>query len=216
MELNFEKQDFDKLLYRVHEMPDNADPNKYFASLSQYHEFKMKKVPLARFNQIFRWVVYMYDMKSPFRNLILDATKRKIEIAKYVKLIINPNELDPLVRDLLIGKSKEVNRMVVAYCRIQKSSRYSLTVGLENKFYNDLEKTMGGENTRNPIAQTQRELEESVLEFLNQDNNPFVAETLFQYIEEERIDNYKPEGIATSLAKGEDPFDGEDIENDTY
>ena len=136
MDLEFQSTDFERLMFRIDEMNDNVDPVKHFPRLQKWPEFapKGKGWSIVIKNKIFRWIVLMYDKESPFRAKIDDPMKRKLEVAKYVKLIKNFTVIDPEVKEIIRGENGNVNKMIVAYIRMHRNSQYALVVGLENMF----------------------------------------------------------------------------------
>lgn len=215
MELEFQADDFKRLMFPADSMPDNKDPLELFPKLKKWPEFakpeQTKGWSIVKKNRIFRYIVFMYDKESPFRFKINDVIKRKLEVAKYVRLIENLNTIDPEVKDLIRNEDSRVNKMIIAFVRMQRDSQYALSVGLENMFYEDLLRVQQGENPRKPIDQTQKQLEACVLELLNQDNNRNLSDEFFAYIEEERINELRPEGIAELFSQGKPPAKDKDI-----
>ncbi len=195
------------MMFPVHMMPDNVDPVKYFDKLSKWEEFYYKgNIPQK--NKVFRWIAFMYDKESPFRNKIPDANKRKVEIAKYVRMVTDANKVEDWVLKVLSAKNAQINRMVIAYVRMHRYPKYALTVGLENQFYTDLELTYAGKSLtgKRSLTVTQQELEQSMIDLLNGDNNQSMHDSLFAVMEEERLSNFTPEGVAMALESGEDIF----------
>lgn len=218
MELEFQASDFTRLMFRIDEMPDKVDPYEYFPKLKKWQEFAPQKgkkgMSLVFKNRVFKYIVLMYDKESPFRVKISDTMKRKLEVAKYVKLITTFDLIDPEVKEILRSENRHVNAMIIAYVRMHRNSQYALVVGLENMFYDGLFLIQNGETPKKQITSTQRELEDAVTELLNQDNDKSseLRKELFTYIEEERLNDLRPEGIAEIFASGKKPFDGSDID----
>lgn len=215
MELEFQKSDFDKLMFRIDDMPDKVDPVEYFPKLKKWPEFSPQRGWSNTLkNKIFRWIVLVYDKESPFRLKVSDIMKRKLEAAKHVKLITSLTIIDPKVRNILQGEDAEANRMIVAYVRMHRQSQYALVVGLENMFYTGLFNVLNGEVPKGnkQITTIQKEFEDAVTELLNQDNNAQVRGELLLFVEEERINDLRPEGIAEIFATGKKPFADEDID----
>jgi len=212
MELEFQASDFSKLMFPILSMPDNIDPIKHFPKLEKWEEFhnpeEKKPWSIQKKNKIFRYIVLMYDKESPFRVKIDSLTRRKVEVSKYVKLIADAKNVPEDVMEIIQGKNERVNKMVIAYARMHRNSLYSLILGLEKQFYGDLLKIEGNTKSDSNISDTQKKLEEKTIEFLNQDNTPLLQDELFAYIEEQRLSLWRPEGIAESISKGEDPFNG--------
>lgn len=152
----------------------------------------------------------MYDKESPFLYRVNNILKRKVEVAKYVKLVENPKMVPEDVMDMFSGKDQKFNTMVIAYVRMHKDVKYSLVVGLDNLFYSDLEKIQAGLTPKKPINETQKSLEDAIADLLSNDDSPQLRTELFTLMEEERLSSFRPEGIAEALARGENVFEGKE------
>jgi len=65
---------------------------------------------------------------------------------------------------------------------------------------------MGGATKQISDARSiQTELEDTMIEILNQDNNPALRDELLRYMEDERL-QLRPEDIAKKLQNGESPI----------
>lgn len=203
-------KDFQRMMFPVNVMPDNVSPVDYFKKLQQWKEFNYKSTKV-RFNKIFKWIALVYDMNSPFRIRIEDIIQRKVEVAKYVRLFDNVVEAKEEDRNVLLNKDDKVNRMIIAYVRMHRNSKYALVVGLESQFYEDLYTTQSGKKPNKPLYNTQNELEKAIQDLLANDNNQFLTEELLDYVEDQRISNIRPEDIAQLLLDGKKPISEEEI-----
>jgi hypothetical protein len=210
MDLEFQESDFSRLMFPIMKMPDNIDPVKFFPKLQRWQEFYNTKWPIIKKNKVFRYIVLMYDKESPFLYKVNNILKRKVEVAKYVKLVENPKMVTEDVMDMFSGKDQKFNTMVIAYVRMHKDVKYSLVVGLDNLFYSDLEKIQAGLTPKKPIDETQKSLEDAIAGLLSNDDSPQLRTELFTFMEEERLSSFRPEGIAEMIAKGEDVFEGKE------
>lgn len=216
MDLEFQKTDFDKIMFPILDMPDNVDPVKFFPKLQRWEQFYNVGGDIRRKNKLFRYIVLMYDKESPFRYKVNNLLQRKVEVAKYVKLVDNPKNVPEDVLNVFTGKNDKFNSMVIAYVRMHRDVKYALVVGLDNLYYSDLELIQSGNAPKKPIQETEQALESAVSELLSQDNDPQLQRELFRFMEEERLSTFRPEGIAEALMKGENPFEGKEVENETY
>jgi len=205
MEIEIQNQDFDKLLFPVNLLGDNDDPLKVFGKLNKWAEFKSHKYPLLQFNKIFKWIVFVYDMNSPFQK-INDIIKRKVEVARYVKLFEDANDISDDVKKILLNEDKAVNRMLIAYVRMHRESKYAVVVALEQKFYNDLLISQDGKKVNPAIEITQKKLEEARSDLFSHDNTSKLRQEFNEYMEEERIDAIRPEIIADLILEGKKPI----------
>jgi hypothetical protein len=203
-------------MFPIMKMPDNIDPVKFFPKLQRWQEFYNTKWPIIKKNKVFRYIVLMYDKESPFLYKVNNILKRKVEVAKYVKLVENPKMVTEDVMDMFSGKDQKFNTMVIAYVRMHKDVKYSLVVGLDNLFYSDLEKIQAGLTPKKPIDETQKSLEDAIAGLLSNDDSIQLKTELFAFMEEERLSTFRPEGIAEALSKGINPFEGKEFDYDTY
>jgi len=210
MDLEFQESDFSRLMFPIMKMPDNIDPVKFFPKLQRWQEFYNTKWPIIKKNKVFRYIVLMYDKESPFLYRVNNILKRKVEVARYVKLVENPKMVPEDVMDIFSGQDAKFNSMVIAYVRMFKDIKYALVVGLDNLFFSDLEKVQGGTSLKT-LPDTQKSLEDAITDLLSQDNSPQLRDELYSYMQEERLSTFKPEGIADMIAAGKNPFENYDI-----
>lgn len=210
MDLDFQKHDFDKLMFPIMGMKENASPVKEFPKLSKYPEFTDfcgSKMSTVRRCRIFKYIVLMYDKNSPFISKVPDNNRRKIEVAKFVNLIPDPKVVEESIKNILKNSDEKVNKMIIAFCRMQNDPLWSLVVALDQKYYNELLSIFDNtSDSRLKISETLKELQEAQNELLARDNNPELIKELFDNIEEERVSDLRPEGIAEIFANGDKPF----------
>lgn len=203
-------------MFPILEMPDNVDPVVFFPKLQRWEEFLDTKWSITRKNKIFKYIVLMYDKESPFLYKVPNLLQRKVEVSKYVKLVTDPKRVPDEILAMFRGNDAKFNSMIIAYVRMHRDVKYALVKGLENMYYKDLEVILSGDSPKKPIEQTEKALETAITELLNQDNDPQLQKELQKYMEEERLDTYRPEGIADMIAEGKDPFEGEEIDSESY
>jgi hypothetical protein len=70
---------------------------------------------------------------------------------------------------------------------------------------------MEGETKRiADLRSMQQELEDTMVDLLNEDDNPFIKDAVLRYMEEERL-ALRPEDVAIKLANNEQPFTDKEI-----
>jgi hypothetical protein len=212
MKIDIENKDFEKLLFKVNLLKDNENPFNMFPALIKWPEFSSYKGPMIKFNRIFKWIVLTYDLNSPFKK-IDNVIQRKIEVAKYVNLIDGP-KINEDIKEIFLNENSEVNAMIIAYARMHRESKYSLIIGLEHKFYEDLLANQNRKKISTPLEQSQKNLENAITELLSKDNNTNLMKSFYEYIEDERLDNIRPEGIARLIKEGKQPILEEEIEDE--
>jgi hypothetical protein len=69
-------------------------------------------------------------------------------------------------------------------------------VTIEESYYNLMLEILGGDTKKIATArEVQGELEDTLLEILNEDNNPYLKDEILRYLEEERL-QLRPEDYA--------------------
>ncbi len=200
--MDFTKDDFNKLNCNVYDMPIGENPIEYFPQLKSYKEFSKIESERVQLNleEVFRYIVYMYDMNSPFRT-IDDLVKRKIQAAKYAGF--EPKQkngvmvFSDVVKSFLNCEDSSFNKMVIRYCRLQRSRKWSLLIAAEVSYHNCLLQLMEMDSDEEAkdtekkqkilkeAEQTEVMLERMEREMLNKDDNHYLNNTLYDYLEEE-------------------------------
>ena len=200
--MEFVKEDFDNLLCNVSDMPIGEIPTSFFPRILDYPEFYKinSEVVQLNFEEVFRYIVYMYDMNSPFRN-IDDLVKRKITAAKYAGFVPGHKGgkmvFSDTVKSFLNCENSSFNKMVVRYCRMQRSRKWSLLIAAEVSYHNCLLQLMEMDQDEEAkdtekkqkilkeAQQTEMMLEKMEKDMLNGDDNSHLNNCLYDYIEEE-------------------------------
>lgn len=115
----FQQDDFDKLTYPVHKKPITEIAR--LRSIPCINSVTEREVA---------YLVYMYDLNSPFWQ-VEDIQMRKEFAAKEAGYDIEKDDLS----ELFTLVSKDVQEVLVAILRDQKSMEYSAMVLLEQLFY---------------------------------------------------------------------------------
>ena len=109
-------------------------------------------------------------------------------------------------------KNPIVNAKIVEFVRIHRSFKYSYLVAIENSYYTIILEVMSGITKRtSELKGIQEDLENTLIEMLNEDNNPYIKEAVLRYMEDERL-MLNPESIALKLLNGEHPITAEEIQ----
>lgn len=193
---NFAESEFSDMMFNVAEVPQQKHILNAFTKLRKIKEFSVKLNSLHK-DKLIRYIMFLYDAKSPFRVKFSNILKRKVEAAKGAGWMVLGNGLfEENVEAVLRGDNKHANQMIVAFVRLHRNFKYSYLIALEESFYRYLNETLSG-NMANvtKMKSNQSELEEIITELLNDDNNFKVREQLLRYAENERL-NLRPEDIA--------------------
>jgi hypothetical protein len=199
--MDFKKSDFDNLLFRVNEVPAKVSVLSHFEKLGEHHEFNLELDGFEKDrSNIIKYIVYVYDRNSPFLR-IEDIVKRKVQAALKAgfraKIKNNRRQFKTEVDYMLKGYNQNVNKMIVRYCRMQKSKKYMILVAMEEGFWGSLDRalTRGTNDSQDDIKKRQQilfeeeknanKIERLTLELLNEDNNRNLMDTLYEVVDEE-------------------------------
>jgi len=208
MNLQFHSREFQNMRYNVEKVPEGTSVTQYYKELGKIREFRNSAGEGIDNDKVNRFVLLMYDQKSPYRAKYHDILKRKVEVAHDLEFTtIEDGTFESPIEDLLRGKNNIVNRKIVQFVRMHRSFKYTYLVSIESAYYNLMLEIIGGD-TKNIIKakDLRDDLEESLLELLNADNNPFLKDEVLRYMEDERLE-LRPEDIAKKLQNGEKPIE---------
>lgn len=201
------------MMYNPMKIPDGASIFKIYPELGKFTI--LKKSPGAELDNelVMLYILCMYDKSTPYRSKYTDVLKRKVEIAHDVGFEMDEKGIfaDP-VEGMMKGENVTVNRKIVEFVRIQRSFKYTYLVTIESSYYNVMLEVMEGATKRIPdLKNIQEELEETMVDLLNEDDNPYIRDAVLRYMEEERL-QLRPEDIALKLANDEQPISAEEIQ----
>ena len=196
-------------MFDVFSLPSTVVILNKFPKLAIFPEF-VAPVKSDR-NKIIRYIVAVYD-KRGLRVYEQNVPKRKRMAAELAGWLPNDKgEFPPAVKEIIEGKSKTVNRMIVRYCKLHKSPRYAALVGMEETFYSILDRMVDSDTETKSteytmFKQLENEIEDRAAEFLNGDSNREIIQQVYEDIELERLE-LRPEDIAKKIKAGKAPVD---------
>lgn len=205
MNWQFSEIEFRQMMFNVASVPENSSMLKKYRELGKHSIFKKSPGPGLDNDKVLRYIMCMYDKYTPYRSKFTDVLKRKVEIAHDVGFVtIEGGIFEEPVEDFLKGKNNIVNQKIVEFVRMHRNFKYTFLVGIENSYYNIMLEVMGGNTKRiADLRDIQQELEATMIEMLNEDDNPYMREAVLRYIEEERL-LLRPEDIAQKSREDEE------------
>ncbi|MGD0340525.1 MAG: hypothetical protein ABSA76_02290 [Bacteroidales bacterium] len=207
MKNQFHSKEYQSLMFNIDRIPEGATVLQFFKDLGKIKEFKIDAGLGIDNDKLMRYVILMYDKGSPYRRKFTDVLKRKIEVAHDCEFeTVEGGNFLPPVENFLKGKNEKVNKKIVAYVRMHRNYKYSYLVTIDESYYALMLEILGGETKKIASAKdVQGELEETLLEILNQDNNPYLRDEILRYMEEDRL-ALRPEDIAKAMQEGKSPI----------
>lgn len=192
------------MMFNPAKVPENALILRYYKELAKHKVFKKSPGADLENNKIMLYILCMYDKYSPYRTKFPNVLKRKIEIAHDVGFeTIEGGIFQEQVEIFLKGKNRIVNQKIVEFVRMHRNFKYAFLVGIENSYYNIMQEVIGGNTKRiADLRDIQQELEATMMEMLNEDDNPYMREAVLRYIEEERL-LLRPEDMAKKARENE-------------
>ena len=212
MNWQFTNIEFRGMLYNPSKVPEGGSVFKIFPDLKKYQPFKKSPGEELNNDLVMLYIFCMYDKSTPYRGKYTDVLKRKIEIAHDVGFTMDEKGVfaEP-VEDMLKGNNKIVNRKITEFVRIHRSFKYTYLVTIEASYYNVMLEVMEGATKRIPdLRSIQEELEDTMVDLLNEDDNPYIRDAVLRYMEEERL-QLRPEDIALKLSNNEQPVTDKEI-----
>lgn len=202
--MNIADKEFFKLPFRVN---GDIDYKNEYPSLQKIPEFSLDiKLP---FDVVFKYIVLYYSNGTPLMN-ISNPNERKGTAADLAGFDITVKS----VQEMLSGKNEAVNQMIISYLRLQKSHKWSKLIIFIDAYYNQLSKLqsgeISGEKTKEILVNVntlETNIDSLTSDLLNEDRSPYVADTLFQSVEDTRL-GLRPEEVAEAISEGRDPLRG--------
>lgn len=147
------------------------------------------------FTKIFTYVILYYSKNTPLMQ-IADHNDRKRVAAEMSDFSLKTDKYI----DAIMARDKEVNKVIMAYLRMQKSFAWSKLCGFIDSFYHQLARLQAGETDQEKtkdllsnISKTEEEIEKTLAVFLNGDPNPSIRDVVLTRVEEDRVLSLRPE-----------------------
>lgn len=203
MKASLHVKEYSQMMYDPTKVPEGTDILKFFKDLSKIKEFRLNPGEGLNNTKVMQYIICLYDKASPYRKRYTDVLKRKIEVAHDCdfKTEVGGN-FEPIVEDFLKGRNRVVNQKAVAYVRMHRNFKYTYLVTIEETYYNLMLEILGGETKKIATAKELRDdLEDSLMEILNQDGNPYLKDEILRYMEDDRL-QLRPEDFAKKAQEG--------------
>ncbi len=227
----YTENDFKGMRFRVDKIDVNTyDPRKSFPEIKIYYEYtddflKREKDILQNFGKIFAYIVFAYDMKSPFVIHNTSILKRKKEALLAAGFTENRIGRFPRIAEKLISNESPIMaRMIIRFVRLLRSSAYATLVGYQEALYRQTQVLIlgGVEEKKNAnitlrkntgkeeqtavqiTQQLTKHIEELTSKLLVHDTEGKILSSLYDSIETDDL-NCTPEEIAAQIHIGETP-----------
>lgn len=193
------------MMFDVTEIEEGQHVLQVFPALQTFPEFKEQFEEIADeqidHDMLLKYIFLLYDHESPLRqhdNLI----KRKLEAAQIAGFQVDEKGFfEPEVDAAMKGFNKNVNAMIIRFCRMQGSSTYSALVTVNEAYYYKLQLVLSApsdhknkseielERVKGQLWQQSKEMMVDIAQLtkdlLNEDNSPYLKKDLFCVIDKE-------------------------------
>lgn len=229
MQNNFQEKDFERLEFRIDKVDIlSYNPNNSFPKINKYPEFRQdvtNKIG-GEYRNVFAYIVYTYDYRSPF--VIFNDNLQKRKRASLLNSGFKKGDNDKyskLAEDILLNKNKVVNRMIIRYLRILKNDDWMTLVGYQEALARQTETMLTGQKEEisesgqsimtdidpldySRIIQNVKSLRDNIkslrMDFLTNDDNENLIDAIYDSIEYETL-ILTPEQYANQVYIGENP-----------
>lgn len=190
--IKIQEVDSTRLLYDIHSKTFVADIRKGIPEFGEYAGEMDKKV--------FQYIVLMYDLHTPMRVECPDYYQRKYVTASMVGFPKTKTEFTDETEQILLGKNKEVNTLIITYVFQFARPEYSALVAYEAIFASEMQKVLKGSSTKDSgktmddATRKIQELTRSVFGSGDYDEYTDIRNALYARIEKEKV-RLRPEQI---------------------
>ena len=193
-------------------VPDGVNIFEAYPILKKYKIFTKSAGKTIDNHKLMKWIMCVYDQATPYREKFNNVSKRKTEAARDVGFEVTDSGIfDPDVEKFMKGGNATVNAKIVEFIRRHRNFKYTYLVAMESSYYKIMDEVVSGKTERvRDLRNIQEELEQTMAEILNQDDNIVLRDSVMRYIEEERL-SLRPENIAMKLLKGETPVQYKEV-----
>ena len=211
---HFKTKDFNDLLFPVHTIKTGMDVFSLFPVLKDHIEFTIPLPATTPFLKVFKYIVFVYDAKSPFFNQIEDLVDRKKQAI--VEAGFKPDKKGNFrdsIKAILNCEDGRVNKMIIRYCRMQGKDFTNLIASQEAYYQINAELMKGIDKDDNALSVAKEKavldkladefnvrLNDKARDFLSQETAQGLHDALWSLAEDESAQiNLTPEDYSNEL-----------------
>lgn len=203
------QEDFEGMLVNPYDILKSENPLEEYKVFGLYKEFKEPLEPELNINKVLSFIVCVYDKNSPLQT-IDDVIRKKGEAADISGFPQKNGAYLESYLNIIQGGNEVVNKMTIAFCRIQGSHSFTQMVIYNEKFYEMILQLKGVSDPQEQktlmanIQYIKKNYDEVKSDFLAKDSNKYLDKSTIDSIEFEQM-ALRPEHIAELMQKGEEP-----------
>lgn len=158
---------------------------------------KLKDGRQIDFDKIFTYIILYYTKGTPLLK-ITDPNDRKLAAAEYCGFQLQTKKY----LDVVQARDKDVNKIIIAYLRMQRSFTWSKLCSFVDSFYHQTARLQGGEVDQEKtkdllvtIAKTEDEIEKTMDKFKNYDPNKALDVAVLEAVDADSVLKLRPEAL---------------------
>lgn len=222
---NFQESDFAGLHYRVDKVDVfTFNPNHSFPEINKFKIFSKEFTEELgdEYRNVFAYIVYVYDYRSPFvkyNDTVFKRKKSALEAAGFRKG--RGDKYSKLAESLFLNGHTTCNQMIIQYLKILKSDEWMSMVSYQEALGKQTEMLLTGKHkdesgvevnvepkVYSDIIKNTEALRNNMklirIDFVTQDDNANLIEAIYDSIESETI-TLTPEQYAMQVYIGKNP-----------
>lgn len=199
--MEFAPSDFNRLMIDVTKADMSVPFVKQFHQLQLYSEFSKLPTKTLEVNRIIKWIVYVYDKGSPYRDKYKNLTQRKVQAMMDVgyDLQEESQRFIPDIEDVLMGHNHYVNAMIIAYIKLHCDAEYSHLLLLESMYFTIYGQVLSGITQKiGELEKTKEAYSQAIDIVLMNDKNKGLVAELYKSINSDKI-KLRPEDMAKAI-----------------
>ena len=212
LNIDFKHNDFVDMLFPVHDVTDRnfCLEDRRFRRLLDYEEFKDNIIGFTdkEKDQVVRYICYMYDINSPL--LQVTVMERKAHAVKLSGFNLNDKkEVDDKIMGMIQGNNQQVNRMIIRYCMLFNSIKYTKLVALVEAYEKLMTKFLSGEfdsSVLKSIDTLEVKITSLSKDIFSGDDTEQLARSIYLLVDEDRLE-LSAELVALRILEGKNSVD---------
>lgn len=183
----------------------NSDYMKLYPQLAEWEEFqdydgKYRNDHVTN-NKVIKYIVAMYDPKSPFaRDMMDNYEERKLCAADYASFEISDTGIfTEYAQEIMQGLNDTVNKMIIRYCILCHSLEFATYLRLQRQYY---ENTLANKDAKiTDIDAALKVLNRHRDAIMAMDRTPSLVKSFYRVVKDAELEvkRYRPETFAQKM-----------------
>lgn len=191
----------------IQKMSPKKDPRSEFVDVFRFQEYWPESFPHLDLFKTLRYIVMVYDAKSPIHSVFNDLYKIKVNAAELAGFIKQEDgRFLSNVEEMMSCKDPVVNKMIIRYVVSNKSGLYSKFILYQELHFVEMTKLLSGEKGTKigEFDLLSDKLDEVRQELFRKDKSIGLQDDFMKFYIEDKL-MLKPEDIAKKLKEGKEP-----------